>query len=171
MAFFVNSPTLVVAESPFSDKLGEGHKIVSFGITCVSAQNPITQHFKYEDDIYSEFTLSKEEKVVLFSARPSKVEYSEKNNTFESGYSVEWREVAVGIRDSANIVSYPAGGAVDFKTIIISTDNNPTNNVWSVIKIKKQEVYLTDDGYLSSSFASEDEKERCSMENLELQQN
>lgn len=172
MVFFVISPSLVVAEPPFSDKLGKGHKIRSFEITCDNTQYLITQHFKYEDGIYSEFTLSKGKKLMLFSARPSKVEYSEKKNTFKSGYSVEWSEIAVGIRGVGNILSYPAGGAVDLMTIVISTNNtNTANDIWSVIKINKQEAYLTDDGYLSSSFSSKDEKSRCSMKNLKLQQN
>jgi hypothetical protein len=170
LVLFVASPTLVVAAPPFSDSLGKGYAVTSFEIVCDSARYPITQHFKYEDGVYSEFTVTKGNKRLLFSARPSKIEYAEKRNTFESSPPVEWREIAIGIRDSSNILSVPESEAVDLKTIVISTDNNPGHNTWSVVKIEEQDVYLTDDGYLSSAFTSNDVKERCSMENLITEQ-
>ena len=142
----------------------------SFEIICESDRHDITTHYKYSDSIYSFYTLTGgTEKITLLSVVPDRVVFSERANELNTGRKVEWSEIIIGIKDGAEYIKSSLGEP-DLMTIKISTDNNPSGNIWSNININRIDAFLDSNGYARSVFDSSDEKDRCDLHSMNFEE-
>jgi len=152
----------VTLANPTDLPFDKGEPIDYFEIVCdIESRIPgLSAHFVYKDGRYTEFTSVKgKQEVLLFSAKPNTVRFSNRKVS-RSNRSVEWSQIDIGLKDPSRI----DGDSPDLVTISIRTEFNPGHNRWTAIRTKRIDVFLSDEGYVTSARPSEAESiERCSI--------
>ncbi|TVO62204.1 hypothetical protein [Spiribacter vilamensis] len=140
-----------------------GEALDQFSIVCREGDR-VSTHWEYKDGEYTYFTVneSTDSENVIFSARPSRVEVSYRSNpSIPDDKEKSWARITIGTK-GAEAIDDNAMGQPDLMTIRIRSSIDSPEDRWSEINILKQEAFIGPDGYLSSVFKNEKNRDGCS---------
>ena len=142
-----------------------GETLAQFSIVC-GEDDRVSTHWEYKDGQYAHFTVneSTDAKQVIFSARPSRVERSYRSNSsIPDDRENAWERITIGIK-GVQAIDDNAMGKPNLMTIRIRSSIDAAADRWSQINFAKEEAFIGPDGYLSSVFKNEENRDGCSVE-------